>query len=385
MGSALLFSSNANNWLLTENILDPNGIIVASARFDDTNPGEREGFYFYHYDMRRSTTAIVGADGKLQKGYSYDTFGAIEESGSKSFLNEVTFTGSVTDKSTGLQYMNSRFYDSSTGRFLTQDSYSGNPYDPWTQHLYSYCGNNPVNMVDPTGHDFIVVMLVVAAILLVGNIARECNVDKPRYEKDISSLTPNRTEKPAAPKRKPKGTFGAGGSLALEAEHKDSVTDIVAGPSSSILSVGITTGTKIKKTIHSEGSSEHPISVYYENINGNTTKSSAGIKLNSYSFKDELTGTTALTAGLSNFGMSFTAPVKGTNHTRGMYLNLTFEKATANLGFSDSYENDGIVTTDYTEININYATAMFAYVAAPAVAACGGGVAAGKMLVDILG
>ena len=39
----------------------------------------------------------------------------------------------------------------STGRFLSQDSYSGNPYDPWTQHLYSYCGNNPVNMVDPTG------------------------------------------------------------------------------------------------------------------------------------------------------------------------------------------------------------------------------------------
>ena len=164
MGSALLFSSNANNWLLTENILDPNGIIVASARFDDANPGEREGFYFYHYDMRGSTTAIVGADGKLQKGYSYDTFGAIEESGNKSFLNEVTFTGSVTDKSTGLQYMNSRFYDSSTGRFLTQDSYSGNPYDPWTQHLYSYCGNNPVNMVDPTGH-FCISAIIIGAIV----------------------------------------------------------------------------------------------------------------------------------------------------------------------------------------------------------------------------
>ncbi len=167
MGSALLFSSNANNWLLTENVLDPNGIIVASARFDDTNPAEskREGFYFYHYDMRGSTTAIVGANGKLQKGYSYDTFGAIEESGNKSFLNEVTFTGSVTDNSTGLQYMNSRFYDSSTGRFLTQDSYSGNPYDPWTQHLYSYCGNNPVNMVDPTGHFFNFIAAAVGAVV----------------------------------------------------------------------------------------------------------------------------------------------------------------------------------------------------------------------------
>ncbi len=58
----------------------------------------------------------------------------------------------MSDLSTGLQYMNARFYNPATGRFLTQDTYSGNPYDPWTQHLYSYCGNNPVNMVDPTGH-----------------------------------------------------------------------------------------------------------------------------------------------------------------------------------------------------------------------------------------
>ena len=50
--------------------------------------------------------------------------------------------------------MNARYYEPETGRFLSQDSYTGNAYDPWTQHLYSYCGNNPTNMIDPTGHFF---------------------------------------------------------------------------------------------------------------------------------------------------------------------------------------------------------------------------------------
>ncbi len=152
-GSATLFTANANNWLLTENVLDPSGQIITSARFDDQNPGEIEGFYFYHYDKRGSTTAILKSDGTMKTGYEYDEFGNLEQSGDSNFLNDVTFTGSVTDKSTGLQYMNARFYNSSTGRFLSQDTYTGNPYDPWTQHLYSYCMNNPTNFIDPTGHE----------------------------------------------------------------------------------------------------------------------------------------------------------------------------------------------------------------------------------------
>ena len=146
-GDAILYTTDSNNTIMTENVLDLSGSIIASWRDRDTGSEEA---YFYHYDVRGSTTAIVDPNGDAVKQYTYDEFGNMEETGT--FDNEVTFTGSIKDTSTGLQYMNARFYEPTTGRFISQDSYTGNPYDPWTQHLYSYCGNNPTNFVDPTGH-----------------------------------------------------------------------------------------------------------------------------------------------------------------------------------------------------------------------------------------
>lgn len=159
MGSAVLYTSDEYNVLQTENILDLAGTTIMSYRFLWPYQAQENQFanqwYTYRYDVRGSVTNITNPEGTIVDGYEYNEFGVTQQVENQGFRNELTFTGSVKDTSTGLQYMNARFYEPQTGRFLSQDTYTGNAYDPWTQHLYAYCANNPVNFIDPTGHEYI--------------------------------------------------------------------------------------------------------------------------------------------------------------------------------------------------------------------------------------
>ncbi|GHU81975.1 hypothetical protein FACS189415_1500 [Bacteroidia bacterium] len=168
-GDALLFTSDANGNRGEENIVDLSGKVLASKRFD----GEYEDmFFFYNYDIRGSVTNIIQPDGTVAKGYDYDSFGNTVEKGDPQFQNSIQFTGAVQDKATGLYYMNARHYNPSSGRFLQQDTYFGNPAAPWTQHLYTYAGNNPVSYTDPSGHE--PVSAIIGLVAVVGLILTGC-------------------------------------------------------------------------------------------------------------------------------------------------------------------------------------------------------------------
>ncbi len=87
--------------------------------------------------------------------YWYNDFGEVIESkaaGYSSFVNEIQYTGGIYDELTGLLYLNARFYDPSTGRFITQDTYRGERNNAGTWHLYAYCANNPIHRIDTNGH-----------------------------------------------------------------------------------------------------------------------------------------------------------------------------------------------------------------------------------------
>ena len=90
----------------------------------------------------RSETALAGKDYYLPYGQSV--------SGNAPSDNAIGFTGHIKDGS-GLTYMEARFYDPVSGRFLSNDPL---PYrDIFSFNRYSYANNNPYRYTDPTGLD----------------------------------------------------------------------------------------------------------------------------------------------------------------------------------------------------------------------------------------
>ncbi|MBU1660509.1 MAG: RHS repeat-associated core domain-containing protein, partial [Chloroflexi bacterium] len=64
------------------------------------------------------------------------------------------FAGEQNDPASGLTFLRSRYYDPSTGRFLTKDTYPALAPVPQSLHRYAYVGNDPVNRVDPSGERY---------------------------------------------------------------------------------------------------------------------------------------------------------------------------------------------------------------------------------------
>ncbi len=97
-----------------------------------------------------SVKAVTKSDGSLAWKTDYFAFG--QQYGKEKIdpifeEDDLGFTGKGFDADIGLYYFNARWYDTDTGRFISEDPVA----DPNNPNLYTYCRNNPVNVIDPTG------------------------------------------------------------------------------------------------------------------------------------------------------------------------------------------------------------------------------------------
>jgi RHS repeat-associated protein len=101
--------------------------------------------YFYYFDGLGSVVRITDSSGIVQDTYTYDVFG--QPSAASTVNNRFMFTGREYDSETGNYYYRARYYKPSIGRFLQPDPIGYMD----SINLYTYCENNPVNTIDPSG------------------------------------------------------------------------------------------------------------------------------------------------------------------------------------------------------------------------------------------
>ena len=116
--------------------------------------------YYYIKNLQGDIVKIVNQDGNTVVTYTYDALGKItKQTDTTTYgiakLNPFRYRGYVYDDETGLYYLQSRYYDPVTGRFINADVYCDTNTDIFGTNMFNYCNNDPINQVDPKGTDAI--------------------------------------------------------------------------------------------------------------------------------------------------------------------------------------------------------------------------------------
>jgi RHS repeat-associated protein len=107
--------------------------------------------YAAAYDGNGNVSALVNAaDGTLAARYDYNAFGErVITDGLAALINPFRFSTKYEDPETGLLYYGFRYYNPSTGRWLSRDPIE----ETGGLNLYGMVANNPINYWDYLGLD----------------------------------------------------------------------------------------------------------------------------------------------------------------------------------------------------------------------------------------
>lgn len=121
-------------------------------------------YYYYAVNSRGDVVGIYTASGSLLVVYEYDAWGNIlsvknangvniANPNSIANIQSLRYRGYCYDTDSGLYYLQSRYYDPVTHRFINADKVL-DPRSVISFNLFQYCSNNPVNLSDASGEFF---------------------------------------------------------------------------------------------------------------------------------------------------------------------------------------------------------------------------------------
>ena len=119
--------------------------------------GEFDTFWF-EKNLQGDIVAVYNEGGTKLVSYTYDAWGNIETythdvSGTNfnATYNPFRYRGYYYDSELGFYYLNSRYYDPETGRFISEDGYVSTGQGILGYNMFAYCRNEPVFRKDAYG------------------------------------------------------------------------------------------------------------------------------------------------------------------------------------------------------------------------------------------
>jgi len=124
--------------------------------------GTTQAIYYYLLNLQGDIVGMTNASGTVIVRYTYDPWGkvtsvtnssgaAITSATHFANVNPLRYRGYVYDTETQLYYLQSRYYDPDTGRFINVDTYASTGQGILGHNMFAYCKNDPVAYFDSSG------------------------------------------------------------------------------------------------------------------------------------------------------------------------------------------------------------------------------------------
>ena len=176
----------ASGMLLRETITSGSTTKTLDFRYDNVgypyaliyNNGSTTATYYYITNLQGDVMYLVDGNGIQVAAYTYDPYGKILSAyGSMAEINPLRYRGYYYDSETGFYYLQSRYYDPNTCRFINADSYASTGQSYLGYNMFAYCGNNPVERTDADGEFWDLIFDVVSLVTSVVDVIQ--NPDDP--------------------------------------------------------------------------------------------------------------------------------------------------------------------------------------------------------------